>query len=434
MQAKPAKSPWQWVPSLYFAEAVPYVMVMTLSVALYKELGIDNDTIAFYTSLLYLPWVIKPLWSPLVELVRTRRWWIVTLQGVLAAALAGVALALETPAFFFLSLAVLWVMAFSSATHDIAADGFYMLGLKQHQQAAFVGVRSTFYRLATIVGGGAAMYLAGQLIKQGMGAGQAWSMVLWVLAAMFGLLFAWHALVLPRPVEDVPAGAMAGGHDRGAFMREFLATFAAFFKKRDIWLILGFILTYRLGESQLLKLAIPFLKDPASVGGLGLSTDQVGLAYSTVGILALTAGGLLGGWVVSRIGLKRALWPMVFAVHLPDLVFVYLAYVLPQSFTLVTALIALEQFGYGFGFTAMLMYMIMVSEGPHKTAHYAICTGFMALGMMLPGMVSGRIQQMLGYQNFFVYVFVMTIPAFIMAALVRIDPEFGKKQDERPVP
>ena len=194
-------------------------------------------------------------------------------------------------------------------------------------------------------------------------------------------------------------------------------------------LILGFILTYRLGESQLLKLAIPFLKDPASVGGLGLSTDQVGIAYSTVGVAALTGGGLLGGWVISRIGLKRALWPMVFSVHLPDLVFVYLAYALPQSFPMVTALIALEQFGYGFGFTAMMMYMIMVADGPHKTAHYAICTGFMALGMMLPGMVSGHIQQMLGYQNFFVYVFVMTIPAFIMAALVRIDPEFGKKQD-----
>ena len=419
----PSKSPWLWVPSLYFGQAIPYVVVMTLSVLMYKDRGVGNDDIAFYTSWLYLPWVIKPLWSPFVDLFRTKRWWIVTLQLVIGLALAAVGFTMHLPGWFQISLAVLWVMAFCSATHDIAADGFYMLGLKQYQQAAFVGVRSTFYRLATIVGGGMLALLAGNLTDATGNVAYAWSIVFFVLAAMFVALFAYHSVVLERPADDRPVAS--GGNT----LAEFFKTFGAFFGRRDIWLILGFILTFRLGESQLLKLAIPFLKDPISKGGLGLTTGQVGLAYSTIGIIALTLGGLLGGYLISRLGLKRCLWLMVFAVHLPDLVFVYLATELPTNFYLICASIALEQFGYGFGFTAMMLYMIMVSDGAHKTAHYAICTGLMALGMMVPGMFSGRIQEYLGYQNFFIYVCIMTIPAFIMAALVKIDPAFGKKEE-----
>lgn len=424
MQTKQDRSPWLWVPSLYFGQAIPYVVVMTLSVLMYKDRGVGNDDIAFYTSWLYLPWVVKPLWSPLVDMVRTKRWWIVSLQLAIGAALAAVGFTMHLPGWFQMSLAVLWVMAFFSATHDIAADGFYMLGLKQYQQAAFVGVRSTFYRLATIAGGGAMAMLAGKLTTSTGDVGFAWSVVFFVLAAVFSGLFAYHSVVLGRPAEDK---AVVGSQNK---LAEFFATFASFFGKRDIWLILGFILTFRLGESQLLKLAIPFMKDPVIKGGLGMTTAQVGLAYSTIGIIALTLGGLLGGLLISRLGLKRCLWLMVFAVHLPDVVFVYLATALPQDFVLIAASIALEQFGYGFGFTAMLLYMIMVSDGEHKTAHYAICTGLMALGMMVPGMFSGKIQEFLGYQNFFIYVCVMTIPAFIMAALVKIDPEFGKKTDQ----
>ena len=416
------KSPWLWVPSLYFGQAIPYVVVMTLSVLMYKDRGVGNDDIAFYTSWLYLPWVIKPLWSPLVDMFRTKRWWIVSLQLAIGAALALVGFTMHLPGYFQLSLAVLWVMAFFSATHDIAADGFYMLGLKQYQQAAFVGVRSTFYRLASIVGGGALALLAGTLTTATGDVGFAWSVVFFVLAAIFIGLFAWHSVVLERPLED---HAVARSDNK---LQEFFATFGAFFSKRDIWLILGFILTFRLGEAQLLKLAIPFMKDPVASGGLGMTTGQVGIAYSTIGILALTLGGLLGGLAISRLGLKRCLWLMVFAVHIPDLVFVYLAMAQPQDFYLISAFIALEQFGYGFGFTAMMLYMIMISDGPHKTAHYAICTGLMALGMMVPGMFSGRIQEFLGYQHFFVYVCFMTLPAFAMAALVKIDPQFGKKE------
>ena len=421
MQKTPVKSPWLWVPSLYFGQAIPYVVVMMLSVIMYKANGISNGDIALYTSWLYLPWVIKPLWSPFVDMFGTKRWWIVGLQLMIGAAFALVALTTRLPAFFQASLAVLWLMAFSSATHDIAADGFYMLGLRQHSQAAFVGVRSTFYRLGMLAGQGALVTLAGQLTERTGDVRFAWSVVFCVLAAMFIALCVYHHFMLPRPASDQ---AVAQGDHH---LREFFATFATFFSKPDILLILGFILTFRLGESQLLKLAAPFLMDPLAQGGLGMTTSQVGIAYSTVGVIALTLGGLLGGYLISRRGLKSCLWPMVFAVHIPDLVFVYLASALPQNFTLVAACLALEQFGYGFGFTAMMLYMIMVADGEHKTAHYAICTGLMALGMMLPGMASGRIQEFLGYQHFFIYVCLMTIPAFIMAALVKIDPQFGKR-------
>ncbi|MES2150127.1 MAG: MFS transporter [Pseudomonadota bacterium] len=422
MQTAQVNSPWWWVPSLYFGQAIPYVVVMTLSTYLYKDYGVSNTEMSLYTSMLYLPWVIKPLWSPVVDMVRTKRWWIVGLQLVIGVALALVALTTHLPAFFMVSLAVLWIMAFASATHDIAADGFYMLGLPQYQQASFVGVRSTFYRLATLVCGGMLASLAGLISESTGDVRFAWSVVFALLGAAFLLMCGYHKLVLPRPASDHKV-VHSDSH-----AREFLEVFRAFFRKQDIWLILGFILTFRLGESQLLKLAIPFLRDPASVGGLGLSTAQVGFAYSTVGILALTVGGLLGGVVISRLGLKRCLWPMVLAVHIPDLVFVFLANAMPQNLYLISGCLALEQFGYGFGFTAMMLYMIMVADGEHKTAHYAICTGLMALGMMVPGMISGKIQAMLGYPHFFIWVCVATLPAFIMAALVRIDPEFGKKQ------
>jgi PAT family beta-lactamase induction signal transducer AmpG len=249
---------------------------------------------------------------------------------------------------------------------------------------------------------------------------QAWSVSFALLAVVFGLGVIWHQVVLPRPDSD----RKVGGENP---VKGFVETFVSFFTKRDIWLIVGFILTFRLGESQMLKLVLPFLKDPLSEGGLGMSTEQVGVAYGTVGVLFLTLGGLFGGWLISRWGLKRCLWIMVFGTHLPDLVFVYLSQVQPQDFYLVSAFLAVEQFGYGFGFTAMLLYMIMVAEGEHKTAHYALCTGLMALGMMVPGYFSGALQEYMGYKTFFIWTCLSTIPAFIMAALVKIDPEFGKK-------
>ena len=422
MERAQQRSAWAWVPSISFSQAVPYVAVMMLSTVMYKNLGISNTDLAFYTAWLYLPWVIKPLWSPVVELFGTKRRWIVLLQLLTGAALGAVALTLHLPRFFALSLAVLWLMAFSSATHDIASDGYYMLGLPtQRQQAAFVGVRSAFYKLAMIAGQGGLVYLAGQLMLSSGDPAHAWAVVFGVMSALFLLLCAYHQLILPRP--DADHGVAAGG----ALWADFVTTFHSFFQKPGIKATLGFLLLYRLGEAQLLKMAAPFLLDPRAQGGLGLTTSQFGLVYGTVGVCALVLGGLAGGLVISRFGLKRSLWPMVFIMHVPDLVFVYLATALPTNTVLISACLAVEQFGYGFGFSAFMLYMILVADGEHKTAHYAICTGFMALGMMLPGMVSGWIQQHLGYQNFFIWACISTLPAFAMTALVRIPSEFGRK-------
>jgi PAT family beta-lactamase induction signal transducer AmpG len=417
-----ARNPWAWVPSISFGQAVPYVAVMMLSTVMYKNLGISNTDLAFYTAWLYLPWVIKPLWSPVVELFGTKRRWVVVLQLLTGASLATVALTLHLPNFFAMSLAVFWLMAFSSATHDIASDGYYMLGLPtQYQQAAFVGVRSAFYKLAMIAGQGGLVYLAGELIKSTGDPAHAWSIVFGLMSALFLLLCAYHQFILPRPASD---HRHTGGD---AMWKGFVNTFRSFFQKKGIGVTLGFLLLYRLGEAQLLKMAAPFLLDPRDKGGLGLSTSEFGIVYGTVGVCALVLGGLAGGVAISRFGLKRALLPMVFIMHVPDLVFVYLATALPTSSVLIAACLAVEQFGYGFGFSAFMLYMILVADGEHKTAHYAICTGFMALGMMLPGMVSGWIQQHLGYQNFFIWACISTLPAFVMAALVDIKPEFGKK-------
>lgn len=424
--AESTRHPWRWIPTLYFGQGIPYVVVMTLSVIVYKNLGLSNADIALYTSWLYLPWVIKPLWSPVVDMFKTKRLWILSLQLVIGAALALVALTIPTTHFFQLTLAVFWLMAFSSATHDIAADGFYMLALTQHAQAAFVGVRSTFYRFAMIAGQGGLVFLAGSISEQTGNVALAWSIIFCILAVLFFALFIYHRLVLPLPASDQPLLHNGGSE---AF-KEFVSTFTAFFKRKDIFIVLAFLLLFRFGEAQALKLVAPFLLDPVTVGGLGLDTKQVGLVYGTVGVVALTLGGLLGGYAISRHGLNRWIWPMLLAVHLPNLAFVFLAYGLPSNIYVIATAIAVEQFGYGFGFAAYLLFMIMVADGKHKTAHYAICTGFMALGMMLPGMASGWIQEQLGYQHFFIWVCIATLPSLLVTAFIKIDPVFGKKSGD----
>ncbi len=576
--------PWLWVPSLYFAEGIPYVLVMTLSVIFYKRMGISNAEIALYTSWLYLPWVIKPLWGPVVDILKTKRFWILVMQLCIGAGLAGVAFAIPVDRFFQLTLAFFWLLAFSSATHDIAADGFYMLGLSKGDQAFFVGIRSTFYRLAMLTGQGLLVILAGyfeaktglppvevQVVTvEGLSVAEfqpeqvsiepaggetyfvtseevqigtakiteveaaglmtqvdawnsshgfypveekedggepgteltgnvgytwfrlstkpeegenivlnfsfdkgdksiglarsyrfefnennwdvpafavfkldpkltkatsasfsglsgnirfAWSMVFVIVALLFAGFHIYHRFALPRPPEDQPNRTGEGG-----FMKEFLATFADFFRKKNIGVILLFLLVYRLGESQLVKLASPFLLDPREADGLGLTTGDLGLIYGTIGIIALSVGGIIGGIAASRKGLKYWLWWMVAAMNLPNLVYVFLSYVMPSSLWVVGASVAVEQFGYGFGFTAYMLFMIYVSEGKHKTAHFALTTGFMALGMMIPGMVSGWLQELIGYQHFFVWVMICTIPSFIVISFLKIDPKFGKKE------
>jgi PAT family beta-lactamase induction signal transducer AmpG len=619
------RNPWAWIPTLYFAEGIPYVVVMLVSVIMYKRMGISNTDIALYTSWLYLPWVIKPLWSPLVDIFKTKRYWIVIMQLLVGAGLAGVALTIPLPGFFRYTLAFFWLLAFSSATHDVAADGFYMLGLSKHDQAWFVGVRSTFYRVAMITGQGLLIIFAGYIeshtglptvpvnvqteisspvssnqlfippdsisvksesgalhiltypskleintqnqpkaridsikamaktwntdhgfyslnrqkgattqssntqsswweqkvvanldsfikkhfgqkkisLKKGDKAGNvgvvyfylshkpqagksvtinfgrdkgdksiklvegehfrfntsnwnmpamaviqldpklktpsrasfdakagniplAWTITFFILAGMFVFFFLYHRFILPYPDSDKSVVTDSSKQ----VIKEFFETFKLFFQKENIGLILAFLLLYRLGEAQLVKLASPFLLDAQEAGGLALTTGQVGFVYGTIGILALTVGGLLGGFVAARDGLKRWLWWMVIAMNLPNAVYIYLSMTMPHSILIINVCVAIEQFGYGFGFTAYMLYMIYVSEGDHKTAHFAITTGFMALGMMLPGMLSGWIEDLIGYQHFFIWVMIATLPAFIITKFIPLDPEFGKKKEQ----
>ncbi|MCC8132385.1 MAG: MFS transporter [Tannerellaceae bacterium] len=611
-----SKSPWAWIPSLYLAEGLPYVAVMTISVIMYKRLGISNTDIALYTSWLYLPWVIKPFWSPFVDLLKTKRWWIVTMQLLIGAGLAGIAFTIPLPFFFQATLAFFWLLAFSSATHDIAADGFYMLGLDTNQQAMYVGIRSTFYRVATIMGQGVLIILAGFLesssgsepvriqveaspqytastlyipqapalsssgkdlyfvvdqetlrigtqkvnqdsvqafiqgirelnqqngfieaeqtaahaivqhteesrwskyVSQPLGnwiqtnfgekretivsdqAGNvaavaiqlsakpeegkervlnttmnrgdrsislihgerlvfnetnwdkpaymvfqidpkltatseaefkglsgnipfAWSITFFVLAGLFFCFSFYHRFSLPRPDSDKPHPNLTAA----SIFKEFSATFVSFFKKPQAAVAIFFMLTYRFSEAQLVKLINPFLLDSKEVGGLGLTTGQVGLVYGTVGILGLTVGGILGGIVAAKGGLKKWLWPMALSMLLTSATFLYLAYTQTGNMFIINLCVVLEQFGYGFGFTAYMLYLMYYSDGEQKTAHYAICTGFMALGMMIPGMFAGWLQELLGYYTFFVWIMICSVIPAIAVALLKIDPQYGK--------
>lgn len=407
-------SPWAWIPSLYFGQGLPYVLVMTVAVIMFKNIGISNTDIALYTSWLYLPWVIKPLWSPLVDIVKTKRWWIVVMQLLIGGGLAGIALTLPGDNAFRYALAFMWLLAFSSATHDIAVDGFYMLGLNDRQQAFFVGIRNTAYRIAMLTGQGGIVMLAGWLeeyYRESLPAEtaipQAWSVTFYILCCTFLLLFIYHQWILPKPAKDAP---YSGEHHS---FRAFGETFLSFFRKPGIIPALALILLFRFAESQLVKIASPFLLDSPEVGGLGLSTLQVGTIYGVIGLIALTAGGILGGIVMARQGLRRSIWGMTAAMNVPNAVYLYMALAQPSSVWLISTCVAIEQFGYGFGFTALTYFMMLFSKGAQQTAHYAICTGFMALGMMLPGMISGYIQEVIGYQNFFIWIMLCTVPSFI---------------------
>jgi MFS transporter, PAT family, beta-lactamase induction signal transducer AmpG len=426
------KSPWLWVPSLYFAEGIPYAVVMYISVIMYKNLGLSNAEVALYTSWLYLPWVIKPFWSPFVDLYKTKRIWIIFNQILLGAGFAAIAFSLHTSRSVQYSLAFFWLLAFSSATHDIAADGFYMLGLDTHNQAFFVGIRSMFYRFAMILGQGILVMLVGYLqthaisvfsIGSEQSVQSAWIIIFIILGLLYIAFAIYHTVSLPKPEQDKNKTVAPSD-----LLKEFLQTFALFFKKKHIILTISFLLIYRLGEAQLLKLAAPFFLDAKNAGGLGLTTVQVGFVYGTVGVIALTIGGFLGGFVAAKDGLKKWIWWMFLAINIPHFLYIILAFVQPDSFFVINGCVALEQFGYGFGFSAYMMYMLYISDGEYKTAHYAIATGFMALSMMLPGLVSGYIQQFLGYKLFFIWILITMIPGYFIVRMLPVDVNFGKKK------
>jgi len=545
MNDKKNKTPWSWIPSLYFAEGIPYIIVMFVASDLYKTMGISNAALAFWTSILYLPWVVKPLWSPFVDIAWTKRKWVVYTQFALALAFFGISFIMQLPWWFVLSLVFLWMMAIISATHDIAADGFYMLALDQHTQTFFSGIRGTFYRLAMIAGMGllviltglilertglddreiivrtvdpgtqipnidpaeisitgtetpeilvfpenpviplftegaadtAVIYIAlsaapeqGETVRINLGhkkgsksimlAGKSffefdqsnwdhpqkavirtdhnlqeiteakfavqsgdialsWTISIALLGVFFLLIAIYHAKMLPLPATDISKTMQTG----------YWTILLSFFKKKGILASLAFLFFYRFSESQLTKMASPFLLDSVEHGGLALTLTEKGFAYGTVGLIALLAGGILGGIVAAKRGLKKWIWWMALAINIPNVVYVYMSFAQPDNLVLINFCIALEQFGYGFGFTAYMLYMLyLAGQGEHKTAHYALATGFMALGMMLPGMISGYMQEMLGYQMFFIYILLCTIPGFLTVFFIKIDPAFGLKK------
>ena len=469
-------SPWLWVPTLYFAEGIPYFAVNTISVVMFTKMGVSNGSMALFTSLLYLPWVIKPLWSPFVDILRTKRWWVMAMQILMSACFIGLALSLPSGSaaldahraadgsvpvsLFTLTLIIFWLMAFASATHDIAADGFYMLALTPGDQSLFVGIRSTFYRLASVFGQGVLVVVAGVLESRFDDIPKSWFWTILSTSVLFAVITLWHSFFLPRPASDgrhsASGESLSGNNVSGAsssgnpvsgtssqgrsvsgtssqgrsaklIFKDFGRTFATFFKKKGIVTALLFLLLYRLPEAFLVKMMNPFLLSSIQDGGLGLTTTQVGAVYGTAGVIALTVGGILGGMAVAKWGLKRCLYPMALSLALPCLAFLYLSIAQPSSLWVTVTLVCLDQFGYGFGFTAYMLYMIYFSRGEYSTSHYSMCTAFMALSMMLPGMVAGFLQERLGYVGFFAMVGVCCFTTVFVSKLLNIEPEYGKK-------
>ena len=433
-------SPWAWVSTLYFLQGIPYVIVNNISVVMFTKMGVPNGEMALFTSLLYLPWLIKPFWSPFVDIFKTKRWWTVTMQILMSALFVLLVATIPFPSaeviasgqtsisLFYITLFIFIVTAFVSATHDIASDGFYMIALNSGEQSAFVGIRSTFYRLATLFGNGGVVYIAGIIEEKTGNIPMSWQITMIVCAVILSTLTLYHTFILPRPKSD--SSVLKGEKPTvGAIVSEFASAFKTYFVKPGVLLAIVFMLLYRLPEGFLLKLCQPFLLASTDVGGLGMTTKNVGFAYGTIGVIFLTLGGIIGGFYASKVGLKKALWLMALGMTLPCLAFVYLAVYQPTNIWFISIAIAVEQFGYGFGFTAYMLYMMYFSDGEFKTSHYAICTAFMAMSMMIPGMFAGYIQEALGYVDFFWMVMACCIATFVVTFFVyrKLDPNYGKK-------
>lgn len=409
------RNPWTFIPTLYFAQGLPNILINSVSVIIYKNLGIDNATIAFWTSWLYLPWVVKMFWSPVVEWYATKRKWILGTQLAMVACLLLAAFTFRLENFFFPSLIIFTLGALISATYDIAADGFYLIALNPEQQAVFAGIRTVFYRGAVIFGSGFLVFFAGNLAEKLGNVALSWTVALGLSAAIFGLIFFYHQFVLPHPKE----GHTASNKTQTV---PFLEIISSYFQQPKIAFIIAFILFYRFGEAMLLKLVSPFLLDKPEVGGLGLSTSDVGLVYGTFGVLALIIGGILGGIIVAKYSLKRTIFPLALALHLPNLFYVYMAATKPPL-SVVLLLVSLEQFGYGLGLTAFIVYLMKIAKEPYQTSFYAISTGIMALGMLVPGLISGYLQQAIGYQSFFIVVCALAIVGIATIFFVPWDAE-----------
>ena len=426
---KTKTSPWAWVPTLYFAEGLPNAIVTGLSVVMYMQMGLTDTEVGLFTGWLALPWVIKPLWSPFIDLLKTKRWWVLAMQMLIGSALAGIAFSIPTAFWFQATMCLFFIIAFCSATHDVAADGFYMIELDNHNQAKYVGLRNTFYRLAIIFVNGILVSLAGVL--QVVFRNQikfSWALIFYGLAGLFLGMWQLHCRTMPKPTDD--AHTQRSMTEVANEIKTMFTTFFSKFKASETLCVMLFLLLYRFPEALLNTMTKTFILRPNSQGGLGLSPQEYGLANGTVGLIGLLLGGILGGYLVSRDGMKKWLWPMVCAITLPDVVYIYLSYSLNSDLFVVSSCLFVEQFGYGLGFTVLTLYMLFYSQGKFKTSHYSICTGISYLGLMLPGMVSGYMKDMLGYRTFFIIVMLCCTITFLVTAFLKIDPDFGKETPE----
>ena len=446
------RNPWAWIPTLYFAQGIPFIFINMVTMVLFTQMGMSKTDATLYTGWLYLPWVIKPFWGPIVDIIRTKRWWTVVMQLCVAIGLAAIAFTLPLPdakeiaagvptSAFMLCLFFYFITAFCSATHDIASDGFYMIALSTNQQSLFVGIRSTFYRCASVFGQGGLVMIAGALTSATGSVSLAWQYTIIGCSAFFALVFVYHLFILPYPAADKPVGSDSGEKKSiGMIGREFAGSFVTFFKKKYVWLAILFMLLYRLPEAQVVKLCQVFLLAPVNEGGLGMTQTEVGFAYGVLAIVGLTIGGIIGGICAAQGGLRKWIWPMALATSLNCVAYIVLSNIQPDysllSGKIITwCCIILEQFAYGFGFTAFMLFMMYFAEGPYKTSHYAICTAFMALGMMLPGMVAGWILESVfggSYKGFFLWVLGCNLATWTVTFLVRphINPEYGAKHKE----
>ena len=442
MKSLKSINPWLWVPTLYFLQGIPYFLVNNISMVMFNQMGVPNGEMSFFTTLLYFPWALKFLWAPFVDLIRTKRWWFLTMQflmlGLAVLTIFSIpqpdpatiaAMGTEVKLFMGVLIAFI-VMAFASATHDIAADGFYMLALSSGVQAEMIGWRSVFYRLSNVFCNSVLIAIPGIIydwtIKQGeQNMPLAWKVTMVITAVIFALIAVWHMFFTPRPDADKP-NAETSVKD---IISGFGKAFATYFTKPGLWIAILFMLLYRLPEGFLMKMIYPFLLGARETGGLGLTMQELGVVYGAIGVIFLLLGGILGGFYISRVGLKKAFWWMALAMTLPCLSFVYLSTYMPENMVYIGIALAIEQFGYGFGFTAYMMYMMFFSEGEFKTSHYAICTSFMALSMILPGLVAGYIQEAIGYQNFFWMVIACSVGTILATFLARrkVNPNYGKK-------
>ncbi len=418
-------SPATWVPTLYFAMGMPFVVLNMVCTLMYKGMGVSDAQITFWTSLIMLPWTFKPVWSPFLEIYKTKKFFVVLTQILTGLLFALVAFALHLPSFFAITIAMLAVIAMSGATHDIAADGTYMSVLSNEEQARWIGWQGAFYNIAKIAATGGLVYLAGSLIKI-FGVTKAWTFIMLIIAIIMVSIGIYHYFILPNPKKEVQETPQSLSDS----LNELLKVFIDFFKKPHILYYIFFIILYRFAEGFVMKIVPLFLKAPRAEQGLGLTEQEIGLCYGTFGAAAFVIGSILAGYYIAHRGLKKSLFSLALVFNIPFIAYTLLAIYQPENLIWIGGGIVMEYFGYGFGFVGLSLFMMQqVAPGKHQMAHYAFASGIMNLGVMLPGMLSGLCSDILGYRRFFIFVLICTIPALLITWFVPFTyPDTTKKE------